>query len=415
MRWYILRTLMHKEALRHATNRGGLALAGLLVTASLLLAALNPAGNRSSSLVGGVHHCFIHAQDGIPLVEHLMNHVPPELKGHILCIKLDSSSRSDAPITYRTGTGAFQIRNLPPGPDGKPRYHVWLWHPAGERAEMAIYETWFWRETYRYFHEQAETALRDVGLNPAKELPAAEIDRDDLWLARIAHNDLRQRVRSVARELPSAAQVAGAVPELEMQESPLKGSALDTHAAIATALVMFALFFTCVYLMPSLTCEERERGLLLAQALSPASPLEIVAAKFLFYPAFGILLATLLAGIHSPATLARPFFWLALLSLAVGSLGIGMTIASLARSQRTASMGALCYMLAVALLLLVCQQNNIAFLPYLSLEYHAPNILHATLTDQIRPEHWINLIVSAVLAIGWVAMAAILFRKRGWQ
>ena len=41
------------------------------------------------------------------------------------------------------------------------------------------------------------------------------------------------------------------------------------------------LFFVCVYLLPSLTCEERERGVLLAQALSPAAPREILAAKFL--------------------------------------------------------------------------------------------------------------------------------------
>src|SRR3954447_12754394 len=61
MRWHILKTLLHKEALRHATNRGGLALAGLLVTASLLLAALNPAGehDKPATLVGGIPHCIV--------------------------------------------------------------------------------------------------------------------------------------------------------------------------------------------------------------------------------------------------------------------------------------------------------------------------------------------------------------------
>jgi hypothetical protein len=279
---------------------------------------------------------------------------------------------------------------------------------------MAVYESWFWRESYRFFHQQAAGALKEAGVEAA-ELPTADLDRDDLWLARLAHAELRKRMETFAREVPSASQVNLAVPPVEMRESPLKGSSLETQAAIATALVMFALFFTCVYLMPSLTCEERERGLLLAQALSPGSAIEILTAKFLFYPAFGILLATLLAGIHNPATLAKPFFWLALITLAAGSLGIGMTVASLARTQRAASMGALCYMLVVALLLLICQQNNIGLLPYLALEYHAPNILHATLTDQIRPGHWFNLIFSAGLAIGWVALAAVLFRRRGWQ
>src|SRR5207244_12556838 len=109
---------------------------------------------------------------------------------------------------------------------------------------------------------------------------------------------------------------------------------------------------------------ERDRGILLAQALSPASALEILAAKFLFYPVAGMALAALLAGLYDVAVLARPLFWLAILVASLGSLGIGLTIASLARTQRAASMGALCYMMAVALVLFICQQNNIPFVPY---------------------------------------------------
>ncbi len=205
------------------------------------------------------------------------------------------------------------------------------------------------------------------------------------------------------------------MPSVEFKERSVEGNALDLRAVIATALVLFSLCFTCVYLMPSLMCEEHERGLLLAQALSPASAAEILAAKFLFYPAFGILLATLLAGIHNPSVLGRPFFWMSLATLAVGTLGIGMTIACLAKTQRAASLGALCYMLAVALILLVCQQNNLSRLPKLALEYHAPHLLHATLTNQIVDDHWWNLLASAILASGWATLAVFLFRKRGWQ
>jgi hypothetical protein len=113
--------------------------------------------------------------------------------------------------------------------------------------------------------------------------------------------------------------------------------------------------------------------------------------------------------------LARPFFWLSLLSLALGSLGIGMSIASLARTQRSASLAALCYMLVVALILVICQQNSISYLPDLFIESHAPQILHATLTNQTRGHHWFNLLECGVLAIVWVSVAGFLFRKRGWQ
>src|SRR5206468_477177 len=131
---------------------------------------------------------------------------------------------------------------------------------------------------------------------------------------------------------------------------------VDMQSSMTVGLVLFALFFSCVYLLPSLMCEERERGILLAQALSPASPMEILMAKFLFYPTAGITLAALLAGIARPVVLLDVFFWLALVTAALGSLGIGLSIASLARTQRTASMGALSYMLVVALFLFICQQ-----------------------------------------------------------
>jgi hypothetical protein len=184
---------------------------------------------------------------------------------------------------------------------------------------------------------------------------------------------------------------------------------------VATALVLFALFFVCVYLLPSLTCEERERGILLAQALSPASAWELLAARALFYPLLSVGLAALLAGICSPAALARPFFWLALGVAALGSLGIGLTIASLARTQRSAGMGALCYTLGVSLLLFICQQNNIWPLSYLALEYHCPRILHAAMAGAIRPYHWGNLALAAILAFAWAVTAALIFRRRGWQ
>lgn len=410
MRWYILKTLLHKEALRHATNRGGLMLAGLLVTASLVLAALNPAGDRGSPLVGGIRRCNVDVEDASGSWEqHLKNHVPAALSGHVHFRELPQSLGTDKTIYYPPGTGAIQIRKVASESGGPTRYLVWLWHPDGDRTGMAVYEQWFWRETYRFFHQQAVEELRKQGINPESALASPDIDNDELWDERIWTEHLRQRVTLVAGN-PSQM-----VPLVEMKESDLKGSSLDMRAAMATALVMFALFFTCVYLMPSLTCEERERGLLLAQALSPARVRELLAAKFLFYPAFGILLATLLAGIHNSAVLTRPFFWLSLLSLGMGSLGIGMTIASLAKTQRSASLAALCYMLVVAMVLLICQQHNITYIPYLAIEFHAPQVLHATLTNQTQPFHWYNLTASMVLAVGWVMAAGYLFRKRGWQ
>jgi hypothetical protein len=411
MRWRILKTLLLKEALRHATNRGGLALAGLLVTASLLLAALNPAAeqDKPATLVGGIHHCLIWYDVRDEWVTHLEQHCPPGLKSNVFFLPLEGRLGLDQHRQYSTGTGGIELRSMPAA-DGVPRYRVYVRYPEGDRAGMAVYENWFWKESYRFFRARAAAELRARGVDADHHLPTPTLD-DDLWAQRQAYRDLFERFGNVTNGSPDR----DAVPALEMRERAVVGGALDLRAAIATALVLFSLCFTCVYLMPSLTCEERERGLLLAQAISPASAAEILAAKFLFYPAFGILLATLLAGIHNPAVLSRSFFWMSLGTLSVGTLGIGMTIACLAKTQRAASLGALCYMLAVALVLLICQQNNVAQLPWLALEYHAPHILHATLTNQLRPEHWWNLAASAVLACAWALLAVVLFRRRGWQ
>jgi hypothetical protein len=184
---------------------------------------------------------------------------------------------------------------------------------------------------------------------------------------------------------------------------------------IAAALVLFALFFVCVYLLPSLTCEERERGVLLAQALSPASPFEIVAAKLVFYPAVSFTFAAILGALTTPAVLSRPLFWLATLVLAFGSLGIGMTIACVAKTQRSASMAALCYMLIVSMLVLICKHFQVAVLPQFILEFHGPRMLSAVMTNTVEPADYRELGLAAALAGIWIAVATIAFRKYGWQ
>jgi hypothetical protein len=361
MRWYILRTLLHKEVLRHAANRGGIVLVLLLVVASMLLSFFAPKDVAGGGPAAGVRLCYVDYWHETSLVDHLRSHVPPDRVGqlvfrHVRHVSADAAGT----LLYPQGTGAIQLR---PGPDGGQV--VWFWHP-GDPAAMAGFEVWFWEEAYRHVRQQ--------------------------WGRRYG----------------------AALPLLEGRYSALKGG-LDPRSGLATALVLFGLFFVCVYLLPSLTCEERERGVLLAQALSPAAPREILAAKFLLYPVLGLGLAAVLAGTYRPAVLGRPFFWLALTACVAGSMGIGLTIASLARTQRAASMGAMGYTLAVALLLFICQQNQIPALPYLALEYHGPRMLHAALTNAVLPYHWLHLCATAGLAVGWAVLAAVLFRRRGWQ
>jgi hypothetical protein len=366
MRWYILRTLVQKEAHRHLAHRGGLALAAGLVLAPLLLAPVVSPGASA----GGAECCFIdYWQDG-PWIAHLRRNVPPELEGRVRFRPVAEVPTEGDVIVYPPGAGAIQVRTGGPG----RRATVWVWHPGRDGGGLAVFEAWFWKESARYFRRQA--------------------------------------VRSAAAG-PGTGE-SGAVPAFKERRSPIQGGA-GPRSALAPALVLFALCLACVYLLPAFTCEERERGLLLAQALTPASPGEIVAAKFLFYPTLGVALAALPAAVSQPAALGRPFFWLTLLVAAGGATGIGLTIGSLARTQRAASLGALGYMLAAALMLVACRQVGLPGVANLFLEYHSPRLLHAALEGEVSGADWGRLAGAAVLAGAWACLATGVFRRRGWQ
>ena len=60
-----------------------------------------------------------------------------------------------------------------------------------------------------------------------------------------------------------------------------------------------------------------------------------------------------------------------------------MTVATLAKTQRAAFLGAMCYLLSVSMVLLICSTNGIPCLPYLAVEYHGPRILHAALSGDV--------------------------------
>jgi hypothetical protein len=386
MRFYILRALLAKELNRHLLNRGGLALAALLVVSAVMLSYFNPGagagGTGGGPLVGGVHHCYVEFAEDTPFIDALDARLPADLRPHVV-FRLRRPADVDGTITYEPGAAAIQIRTTETG------YLFWVWHPPGAAGAVAVYEKWFW--------PAARDALAEVSGVPVPPAPPG----DDLWAVKESFARLRAD--------------SPAVPTVQIDRSGLGAKELDLRSAVATGMVVFALYFACVYLLPTLNCEERERGVLLAQALSPASPAEILTAKFLFYPVFGMALAGLIAGIYQPAAATSLFFWLAVGTVAAGFLGIGMTVATLARTQKAAFMGGMCYLLSVSLVLIVCTQNNIMLIPWLAIEFHGPRILHAAVTREVRPEHWKHLVAAAVLASGWIAAAGWLFRRRGWQ
>jgi ABC-2 family transporter len=400
MRYRIVRTLIEKEIRRHLANRGGLVMGVLLIGMALLLSAYgnNGAVQSGAGFMPGVFHCYVDYWGEDRWIDHLRQTVPESLQGKVHFRDV-SGMRGDAKLVYPMATGAIQIRPRA-GANGPRR--IWCWYPGEDRSVMAPFENWFWRSSRAYF----------TSLVPGHALPPP--DADDSWVWRESHERFLEQVNELLGSSPRD-QRLGDIPKLTFQRSQLGGKPVGTRTTIATALVLFALFFVCVYLLPSLTCEERERGILVAQALSPASALEIMAAKLFFYPVLAIGYAGLLGSIASPSVALSPFFWATVTVLAFGAMGIGLTISCIARSQRSASMGALGYMLAISMILLICQQNSIWLPPQLALEYHGPRLMHAAITHSIEKYQPLQLGWTAILAIGWNVAAWTCFKRFGWQ
>ncbi|VTS02472.1 membrane protein : : ABC2_membrane_3 [Gemmata massiliana] len=408
MRWYILKALIKKEFARHLANRGGIALAFLLVAAAVLLSVFAPRETAAAgtSMVGGVHHCYVDYDRSSALVEHLRNNVPPDLKAQVVFREIDPAKIGTL-LDSPPGTGSIQITTRAE-PGKRSTVQIYVWHPDGEPNALAPYEQWLWKESRRAFAAEAAQKL------PGATLPAEPAFDSDKWLLIEAHKHFQDQIETV-REHEGAAGATPIVPDLVIDRRGLGGKVLDFRAAIATGMVVFALYFACVYLLPTLNCEERERGVLLAQALTPASPTELLVAKFVFYPAFGLGLAATLAAVYKPDVLSSLFFWLALLAVGGGFLGIGMTIAAWAKTQRAAFLGGMCYLLSVSMLLLICSINGIPFLSYLAVEFHGPRILHAALSGAVQTSHWKHLAAALGLAVAWLFAAGWVFKRRGWQ
>ncbi len=409
MRLYILRALVAKEVRRHVANRGGLALAGLLVVAALLLTIFKPSdggGVAGGELVGGVPHCYVEYLAENDFITRLKDRTPDDLKAHVI-FRPQPPNLIMHPINYETGSGSIRVieKTHDGSLTGVPYLDFEVWHPPENPTALAAYEQWFFRAARDILREQAVEKLNGAKLRE----PATRAD--DLWAEEEAFRTLDEEVERL-RPSTGADRV---LPIIRIKRNGLGAKPLDYRSAVATAMVVFALYFTCCYLLPTLNCEERERGVLLAQALSPASPLEILAAKFLFYPVTGMALAAVLAGIYNPAVLGTLFFWLSLLALGCGFLGIGMTVSTLAKTQRGAFMGSMAYLLCVSLLLFVCGQARVPFLANIAIESHGPKILHAAMTGAVEPSSWIHLLAALGLAAGWMTLAGWLFRKRGWQ
>lgn len=397
MRGYVLRTLFVKEARRVAAHRGTVGMLLLLLVAAVLLSFAGARALEGAFGSGSAGTCVIDTWDRSEWVRHLEARVPPELRSRVSFRQMENHRGM---IRYPTGSVGIQLR---PNED-TGGYKIWTWHAPGAAESAAWCEAWVWRETRRFFLDRSgvDDATRAL---EARQIGAID-SRDDAWALGEAHARFRQRVD------PGGS----VVPRFDVERSPFRSvSGAGARDAIAMGLVLLGLFFVGIFLLPSMTCEERERGTLAAIALSPAAAREIVSAKLGFYFLLAFALAALLGGIAAPAALGRPFFWGTLAAVALASVAIGFCIASLAKTQRGASLGALSYLFATGVLLVTGKDGPLEPVTWLLIERHGPELLLAALAGVVRRAQWVQLGVAAALALVWVGVASLCYRRFGWR
>jgi len=329
-------------------------LAALLIASAVLLRTFGQEQFEPQR----IHTCWIDYWTDGPWIEHLRQHVPSQARDQIRFRHVgDIPTDRHGTLQYGRGEVAIQIRDLPPI-DGQRRCKIWFWYSGRDSSRIGPFEDWLWRESTSF--------------------------------------------------IPSAI--------IETEHSSLQG--LDVRTVATTALVLFAIFFVCVCVMPAITCEEKERGVFAAQALSPARASDAMIAKAALYiplaACLGLLL-TIIAGEQSNPT----FLVSGAIVSAAAAFGVGLSIAALAPTQRSAGSSAVCYALAATIAVELIQRTGIPVISELMVESQLTTVVGAAYGDELAQQSWRAPAIAAILAGGWVAAGSLLFsrcwRNAGWS
>lgn len=367
MRWRVVRTLLRKELLRCRYNWGLAA----LVAALLALVGLVSFGGRRSALPGQdsgsyVSQCCICFDGGVTeaveWAEHLRNHPPSQR----YTVRFHDLRNGDVLSQLREDPQAFvvELSTDPTArrPDKKPPLSRWqarFCYWQNPRRGMFPYRDWITIETHRF-------------LNQPITLDASEVRFE------------------------------------------FAGDFATPTAMLMTSLMLFALYWLSFNLYLATTGEERDKRILFALMLTPASPTEILAAKALFHGGASAVLLAAMATLFRPVLLLHPLLWV---SAALGSLGyiaIGTVALILVRRATTLSTISLLYLVGTALVVFLSQ-----YVPALDAVRAATmeNYLHLQLLQLLADQPFMaampNVWRLAVIVTAWCAVAAWLFARRG--
>jgi hypothetical protein len=211
--------------------------------------------------------------------------------------------------------------------------------------------------------------------------------------------------------------------EIKSARSNIPASLEETSVAefvkaelIGTVLVLIVQFFCCCHMLVSFTSQDRERGTLRSLVLSPASTAEIMAAKYIFHMTLSVLGSAMIIVILKPIALTQLTFWAVTVVTSLGLMCVGTCIATLTRTQTSAGLMALCYMLGGAIVFFLATKfSAFGLLKQMTFENYSFPILFRTL-KQPTAIWQANGLLNMICIVGvWIIAARHCFYRYGWR
>ncbi len=368
--------LIEREARRLYKNPSALMLIGLLVAFSLLLVLSR--NDKKSKMA-----CWIVYPDQATQSADAAS--PPEFvqklslgaskTDTIRVVPLSRVAQYRQQRVYPPGTCAIELLQLPSADGSNAKLGVAYRHPGAKAEVLEPFQRWFWPIAVEHF---GKIAVAEQAPTISRPTTASALVMEKLQ--------------------------SGSISDL-MNE--------DLAAAILLLIIQFV---TCCQLIVSFTSQDRERGTLTALALSPITMTELLQAKILFHLTLSVVGSAAVVAVLKPAALWHAALWATLLLTGLGLCCVGMVIASLAKTQSTASLLALCYMLIGAVVFyLATKFSAFAAVKAMSFEHYSFGMVYLSLQRQIPLSRAADLAPMLLLVTGWLTAATYLFRTRGWR
>jgi hypothetical protein len=249
---------------------------------------------------------------------------------------------------------------------------------------------------------------------PGEQFPGREPSAS--WTARVWYPEDRPEavLPFQAWLVPLSDRFLGRRPELALELHGVASGVPDVLPLAMTGLVAFALYLPAFNLFITSTAEERERRVLLAVLLSPARPVEVLAAKAIFYTLASLLVAMTVVGLYRPALLADPRLWLLVGVGATGYVAIGTVVLSLVRRQTTIGTVSILYLMAVGACITLAEVLPLFYALRLLLieNYLYRQLAQVMIGAPTTPEGALELMSLIMVVVGWMVIATAVFGRR---